>query len=194
MDMTKTGTQNGTCMLSSPRTLSKTQGTPTQLRANPIPPAARPKKATAPELGQRVLYTCQMILDGRQDHEIKRFFRSQYGVKFRQVSRYIRLARARLAEANGIDVDQMRAEFYARYLVIYRTAENDAIKISALRSAGDLYGLNAPVKTAHTTVKGTDIDHVRDAVKELSIEELRVLRKARDHLRRLTNGDDRCRN
>ncbi|MHB8971025.1 MAG: hypothetical protein ACYC3X_22625 [Pirellulaceae bacterium] len=157
---------------------------------NPVPPAARPRKATSPEMDQRIGYTAQMILDGRRKHEIKRFFASQYGIDFRQVERYIRLARARLAEANGTDVDQMRAEFYARYLVIYRTAENDAIKISALRAASDLFGLNAPIKTARTTASGTDVHLIREAVRGLTIDELRTLRGLRDRLRQNANSDD----
>ena len=154
-----------------------------QPSANPIPPSARSARASKEEFQLRVGYVVQMLLDGRRKHEIKQFFRSQYGLKARQVERHLSLARARLAEANGTDVDQLRAEFFARYMRIFRETQNDTSRIAALKAAGCLFGLDAPRKVAETTSNGTDVNVMRQTVRGLTVDELRVLRRARDRLR-----------
>jgi hypothetical protein len=161
-----------------------------QPSANPIPPSARSARASKEEFQLRVGYVVQMLLDGRPKYQIKAFFRREYGLKSRQVERHLRLARARLAEANGTDVDQLRAEFYERYIRIFRESESDVIKISALRAASDLYGLNAPQRVARTTSDGKDVGPMRQAVQQLTVDELRVLKRVRDRLRQIRNGDD----
>ncbi len=128
-----------------------------------------------------------MLLDGRRKHEIKRFFRTQYGVGGRQVETYLLLARKRIAEVNTEDLDQMRAEFYARYMEIYRTSENDGTKLAALRAAGSLFGVDAPQKVAQTTTDGKDTR--RAAVEGLSVEQLRTLRDVRKHMEKIASGD-----
>lgn len=157
--------------------------------ANPIPTSARPKKAVAGEVEQRVMFTTKMILDGRRKHEIKRFFRTQYGVGARQVETYIRLAREKLAEPNGMDVAQMRAEQYARFMELARNAKNDGCKIAALKAAGALYGLDAPQKVAETTSDGKDVNTARTMVEQLTVDELRVLSAARRRLASIVKGD-----
>ena len=87
-----------------------------------------------------------------------------------------------------MDLARLRAEFYERYLRVYREAESDAVKINALRAASDLFGLNAPLKTAHTTSKSTDMNLAREAVKGFTVEELRVFRRARDQMRQIASG------
>jgi hypothetical protein len=181
-EMTKKGTTKGTQERRARATVTAGQSALMGPPANPIPPSARSNRASKEEVQLRVGYVVQMLLDGRRKHEIKQFFRSQYGIGARQVERLLCLARARLAEANGTDVDQMRAEFYQRYIRLFRESENDAIKISALRAAGDLYGLNAPQKVAQTTSGGKDVHFIRETVKGLTVDELRVLKKARARL------------
>ncbi|MHB0954750.1 MAG: hypothetical protein ACYC0X_00080 [Pirellulaceae bacterium] len=159
------------------------------LPTNPVPPAARPRKATSPEMNQRITYATQMFFDGRRDHEIKAFFRKQYGLQFSQVSRYIRLARVKLAETNKLNLEQLRAEQWARYMEIYRAPDNDGTKLSALRAAGSLYGVDAPQKVAETTVDGQDINVLRQTVEGLTVEELRTLRSARNRMQSIASGE-----
>jgi hypothetical protein len=182
MDDAKNGVERKVRTFSTSKSDATRQGKSWTPPTNPVPPDARPRKATSAEVQTRVAYTAQMILDGRRKHEIKRFFRAQYGTHARQVEAYIRLARERLADTGDQDVAQMRAEFYQRYIRLFRESENDAIKISALRAAGDLYGLNAPQKVAQTTSGGKDVHFIRETVKGLTVDELRVLKKARARL------------
>ena len=164
----------GMCTASEKKAMGR--GMLVQLPSNPVPPRVRSNRASKEEFQLRVSYVVQMLLDGRPKYQIKAFFRSQYGLKSRQVERHLRLARARLAESTGVDLAQLCAEFYERYLRVYREAESDAVKINALRAASDLFGLNAPLKTAHTTSKSTDMNLAREAVKGFTVEELRALR------------------
>lgn len=157
----------------------------------PQPPVSLPAqqlstRATKAEVAERVAYTIQMVLDGRRKHEIKAFFRRQYNLSAGQVERYLRIARSKIAEVNTEDLDQMRAEFYARYMAVALKTGNDAIKLHAYRAASTLFGLDAPQKFAQTTTEGKDIH--KAAVQELSVEELRVMRAVRTRMQELANG------
>ena len=157
--------------------------------ANPIPPEARPKRAMTGEMDQRIEYTIRMLLDGHRKEFIKRFFATNYGVKARQVERYLRLAHARLGRCTLTDVDELRAVQYFRLTEIYRNAERPSDKLAALRAINDLCGVNAPQKVAETTVDGKDVNAMRLAVEQLTVDELRVLRLARDRLRQVRNSN-----
>jgi len=176
-------------MAQVPQTGTRTFSVNTSPPSQPIPPDVRPTRASVPEKEERILLTIQMVLDGRRKHEIKKFFRSRWGVGSRQVETYLLLARARLAETNKLDLNQLRAEFFARYMEMARTTKSESIKLNALKSAGSVYGVDAPQKVAQTTTDGIDIDVHRQAVEQLTVEELRVLRAARDRLHRITSGE-----
>ncbi|MHB8974706.1 MAG: hypothetical protein ACYC3X_30115 [Pirellulaceae bacterium] len=156
---------------------------------NRIPPGARPKRAITAEVDQRVEYTIRMLLDGHRKEVIKKFFYTNYGVKARQVERYLRLARARLGRCTLTDVDELRAVQYARLTEIYRNAERSTDKLAALRAINDMCGVNAPQKVAETTVDGKDKDIFRQTVKHLTIEQLRALRDAKKQMERIISGE-----
>ena len=103
--------------------------------ANPIPAEARPKRSMTGEMDQRIEYTIRMLLDGHRKEFIKKVFYTNYGVKARQVERYLRLARARLGRCTLTDVDELRAVQYARLTEIYRNAERPSDRLAALRTS-----------------------------------------------------------
>ena len=60
------------------------------------------KRATRAEKEQRTVLAMTMIIQGYAKSEIKSTFRTKWSVGGYQTERYLRLARARLAEEDGL--------------------------------------------------------------------------------------------
>lgn len=75
-------------------------------------------------------------------------------------------------------------------MALYRNASKDSAKIAALKAAGNLYGLDAPVRVAETNVAGEDKNVQREAVKGLSKEQLRALRDAERQMEAIAGSQE----
>ncbi len=153
------------------------------------------KRATIAEKEERVLQTMKLVVEGRSTSEIKQWFRDELDLQFNQALRYLRLARERLAEENGLGDDftlqDMKVQHYEMAMAVARDKEGEETKdrLAALKHAGSIYGVQAPRKIAQTTPDGkSTYNTAREAVKDLSVEELHVLKKVRDKCRDLAAG------
>ena len=152
------------------------------------------KRATRAEKEQRIVLAMTMIIQGYTKSDIKGTFRTKWGVGGYQTERYLRLARERLAEEDGLGPDftleDMRVQHYAMAMAIARSDSGASTRdrIAALKLAGSMYGIGSHHQTAPTDPAGHSRDFAREAVKDLSVEELRVLRKVRDRIRDLAAG------
>lgn len=141
---------------------------------NPLPPESRAVRATDKEAEVRIEYTCQMLAEGRRKSEIKRFFKNNYGIGYRQVERYIRQARDRLIEESGKAKTEHVADAYQFYMGILQS--NDASiteKLVARRQADDLLGLQAPKRVVEAHVDANDMMELW--VDQLTTEQLKAI-------------------
>ncbi len=135
----------------------------------------------------------KLVVEGKREGQIKDELCGAYGIGGWQAGRYLRLARDRLAEEHRLgpdfDMDAFRALHYAHAMSIFQESKDDKARVQALKHAGSIYGVQAPTKIAPTTPDGkSTYNTAREAVKDMSVEELRVLRKVRDRIRDLAAG------
>jgi len=144
------------------------------------------KKATKAEKEQRIQRAMVMIAQGCPKSEIKKAFRDAWGLGWYQIERYISYALARLAEETGLTVeftlDDLKRQHYTMAMRIARADSGEETKdrIVALKHAGAIYEVLAPRKEAPTTPEGTKPHELKiaaeEAVRDLSVEELRILK------------------
>ena len=152
---------------------------------------ANPKKhATVAEVEDRVIETMTMVIKGRSTADVKRFLCGKYNIVWQTALRYLRVARERLREENGLieefTLDDMKAQHYAIFMDIVQNSEKDQDRIAALRRAGAIYGVEAARNVTPTT---QEVDKPHDlkvtaetALRDLSVDELRILKKVRKRM------------
>ena len=86
--------------------------------------------------------------------------------------------------------EDMIAELNARLRQIMRTAEDPKVVILAIDRITKLFGLNKPIKFAHTDPTGEKPYNVRAAMKGATDEELRTLKAFRDRMVDLGAGEN----
>ncbi len=149
------------------------------------------KRATRAEKEQRIVLAMTMIIQGFAKSEIKSTFRTKWGVGGYQTERYLRLARERLAADTGLSDDftlnDMKVQHYAVAMSIVRNSEEDKDRLAALKHAGSIYGVQAPMKIAPTTPDGKlPYSATKEALRELSVPELEILQKVRERVNTIT--------
>jgi hypothetical protein len=158
-------------------------------------PEIRPAvaKSTRVEMENRIQFAMQLICDGCQNWEVIRRCKEQYAgrdgrpISRRSINRYVARARERLLQSVDIGKDEMAAQLAA---ILHRTISDPAATVRdkqrAVKLLADLFGIRAPLKVAQTDAAGNDI--YREAMKDLSLDELRVLAKAHERAEQLRSG------
>ena len=99
--------------------------------------AKRYKRATFAEMEQRILTTMRMVILGLDTIDIKMYFRVELGIQWHQALRYLRLARARLAEETGLTeeftIDDMKRQHYAMAMRAARKSPEAKDRLEALK-------------------------------------------------------------
>jgi hypothetical protein len=127
-------------------------------QVNPLPVESHSKISTNKEMEVRIEYCCHMLTEGRRKSEIKRFFKNNYGIGFRQVERYLRQARDRMIEESGKGKGELVSEAYGFYMsIIQSTDATITEKLAARRQADDLLGLAAPKRSIEAHVNADDM-------------------------------------
>lgn len=137
---------------------------------------------------ERLDYVRELLAKGHHDGEIRKLTAQKFGCAPRTVHRYLTTVRGNIREETGRDVTEMRGdslEFYRGILTNPNASVRD--KIRAREAMDKILGLNLPEK------KDINLDvsgNVHDAMKqmeneELTDEELEVLAKAGDLLKKL---------
>jgi len=153
------------------------------------------KRATAIEVEERIVLAQWMIVRGDSTAEIKRTFLGRFDIARTQTLRYLRAARERLRDENGLSedftLDDMKAQHYAMAMKIAKDpAEETKDRLAALKHAGNIYGVCAPKKIAQTNAAGDDPSGslAIEALRELTLEELLILQKAKNRMQELARG------
>ena len=159
------------------------------------------KKATKAEKEQRIQRAMMLIVQGCPKSEIKKAFRDAWGLGWYQIERYISYARERLAEETGLTdeftLDDMKRQHYAMAIRIAREDSGYEAKdrLAALKHAGAIYGVLAPKKIAPTTPYGTQPYELKvaaeTALRGLSVEELRILKKVKQRMTAIIENGNR---
>lgn len=138
------------------------------------------RRTTKEEYRQRIRDVMTMLIDGKKRSEIRSELYARHQVGWRTVERYVTTAQRLLKTEAGADHELLRAKSYAWYMAVLQDEDvSTRDKLSARKAADELLGLVMPKKTAQTTAAGADI-HEAAAVKDLTDEELEVLRKIRE--------------
>ena len=159
-----------------------------QTRAKTAKGKATPQKhATVAEVEDRVMQTMMLVVQGETTAGIKEFFRTVHDISWSHALRYLRIARDRLRDENGLTdeftLEDMEVQHYAISMRKFRECEDDKDQLAALKHAGSIYGVQAPTKIAPTTPDGKhSYSPVKEALRLLSVPELEVLQKVRDRI------------
>lgn len=94
------------------------------------------RKATKPEVEQRILVIYQLCCKGYSFTEIVQYCKQKYEIKKTQTSKYIKRAYKKILENNKGEIENKRAEAITRYLSWLKKAEEkgnitDAVKIQS---------------------------------------------------------------
>ena len=145
------------------------------------------KRATEAEKEERTLETMVLVVQGETTAGIKEFFRTVHDISWSHALRYLRIARDRLRDENGLTdeftLEDMKVQHYAIAMRKFRECEDDKDQLAALKHAGSIYGVQTPTKIAPTTPDGKQsYSPVKEALRLLSVPELEVLQKVRDRI------------
>jgi hypothetical protein len=153
----------------------------------------RVAKSTKKEMAHRVRFAVQLLVEGHQDWEIRKRFKEQFAgrdgrpVSRRSIDRYLARAREHLMRSIDIPPEELRAQLVG---LVHGTLTDPAATVRdrqrGCKLLADLLGLKAPFKIARTDSAGNDI--YREAMKDLSLDELRVLAKAHERAEQLARG------
>ena len=127
----------------------------------------------------------KLVVADKREGQIKDELCGAYGIGGWQSGRYLHLARDRLAEEHGLgpdfDMDALRARHYAHAMSIFKESKDDKARVQALRHAGSIYGVGTPNRVAPNTPEVAKPNELKvaaeEAVRDLSTEELRILKK-----------------
>ena len=157
------------------------------------------KRATGAEKEERIAQTMRLVIIGNSTADVKQWFRDTLEIQWCQALRYLRLARARLAAETGLSdeftLDDMKRQHYTMAMRIAREDSGEEAKdrLAALKHAGAIYGVVAPKKIAPTTPDGTqpyEANKVAEtALRGLSVEELRILKKVKERMTAIAEGE-----
>lgn len=152
------------------------------------------KRATAAEKEARVVQAMKLVIEGNSTSQIKQWFRDELDIQFNQALRYLRLARERLAEDDGLGPDftleDMRVQHYAIAMNVVATSTDNRERLAALKLAGAMYGLDAPIKVAPTNPAGDKPYALEvEKLKKLPVEDLRALDAIRKRFAGLAQGN-----
>ena len=167
---------------------ASTSETPRSDETSSTEPLQRGQRRTSKEeYRQRIREVMTMLIDGKKRSEIRSELYARVQIGWRTVERYVTTAQRMLKTEAGADPDLLRAKSYAWYMAVLQNGDvSTRDKLSARKAADELLGLIAPKKTAQTTTTGADV-YEAVVVKNLSDEELEVLRKIRE--RQLVAGN-----
>lgn len=144
------------------------------------PPVPSPKKrthhprTTKEEFRQRTRMVMLLIIEGRTKSYIKNFFKMKFQLRFRQIERYIRAARAQLVTLVNEDPQFLIAQSLGFYFSMMQDENvHPREKIKAREKADELLGLKSPIKIARTNSKGED--PLGKEIKGLSTDDIKTL-------------------
>jgi hypothetical protein len=153
----------------------------------------RVAKCTRREMEHRIQHTMELLVAGRQAWEIRRLFKQEYSgrdgkpISRRTIDRYLSLARERLLKSIDIPPEELRSQLVA---LVHQTLTDPAATVRdrqrGCKLLADLLGLKAPLMIAQTDTSGNDL--YREALQDLSLDELRVLAKAHERAEQLARG------
>ena len=113
------------------------------------------KRATEAEKEERILETMMLAVQGETTAGIKEFFRTVHDISWSHALRYLRIARDRLRDENGLTdeftLEDMKVQHYAIAMRKVRECEEDKDQLAALKHAGSIYSVQTPTKIAPTT-------------------------------------------
>jgi hypothetical protein len=153
----------------------------------------RVAKSTKNEMAHRVRFAMQLLVQGHQDWEIRKRFKEQFAgrdgrpVSRRSIDRYLARARDQLLESIDVPPEELRSQLVA---LVHQTLTDPAATVRnrqrGCKLLADLLGLKAPLMIAQTDSAGNDL--YREALKDLSREELKVLATAHERMERMARG------
>jgi len=158
-------------------------------------PEIRPAvaKSTKKEMEDRIQFAMKLICDGRQTWEIRRRFKEKYAgrngkpIASRTINGYLARARERLLESVEISKVEMSSQLAA---ILHQTITDPAATVRdkqrGVKLLADLFGIRAPLMIAQTDSAGNDL--YRQALKDLSREELKLLATAHERMKRMARG------
>jgi len=124
------------------------------------------RKATKPEVEQRILVIYQLCCKGYSFTEIVQYCKQKYEIKKTQTSKYIKRAYKKILENNKGEIENKRAEAITRYLSWLKKAEEkgnitDAVKIQS--RIDKINGLEVENINLQHSLSKEDLKQIADA-------------------------------